>query len=72
MIIWTFFQTSEDISRYKQFYLPNALGPTSFSYLDSYCAAAWKRATSFNGMLCYFISNIIIFSVALPPPYFTV
>ena len=37
MIIWTFFQTSEDIYRYKKCYLPNALRPTSFSYLDSYC-----------------------------------
>ena len=37
MIIWTFLQTSEDISRYKKCYLPNALRPTSFSYLDSYC-----------------------------------
>ena len=37
MIIWTFFQTAEDISRYKKLYLPNVLRPTSFSYLDSYC-----------------------------------
>ena len=37
MILWTFFQTSEDIYRYKKFYLPNALRPTSFSYLNSYC-----------------------------------
>ena len=37
MIIWTFFQTSEDINRYKKCYFFNALRPTSFSYLDSYC-----------------------------------
>ena len=43
MIIWTFFQTSEDISRYKKCYLPNALRPTRFSYLDSYCALLKKH-----------------------------
>ena len=37
MIILTYFQTSEDISRYKKCYLPTALRPTSFSYLDLYC-----------------------------------
>ena len=37
MIIWTFFQTSEDIYIYKECHLPNALRPTSFSYLDLYC-----------------------------------
>ena len=37
MIKWTFFQTSEDIYRYQKCYLPNALRPTSFSYLDLYC-----------------------------------
>ena len=40
MIIWTFFQTSEDIYRNKKCYLPNALRPTSFSYLDSYCGVS--------------------------------
>ena len=40
MIIWTFFQTSEDIYRYEKCYLPNALRPTSFSYLDLYCELA--------------------------------
>ena len=34
MIIWTFFQTY--IYRYKKCYLPNALRPTSFSYLVDY------------------------------------
>ena len=38
MIIWTFFKTLEDIYRHKNCYFPNALRPTSFSYLDSYCA----------------------------------
>ena len=31
------FQTSVDISRYKECYFPNALRPRSFSYLDLYC-----------------------------------
>ena len=40
MIKWRFFQTSDDISRYKNCYLTNALRPTSFSYLDLYCELA--------------------------------
>ena len=42
MIIWTFFQTSKNISIYK-YYLPNALRPRSFSYLDLRCVLSkWK------------------------------
>ena len=40
LIIWTFYRTSDDISWYKKCYLANALRPTSFSYLDLYCADA--------------------------------
>lgn len=39
MIIWSFFQTSDNISRYKKSYLPNALCPVSFTYLDLYCVS---------------------------------
>ena len=51
MIIWTFFQISEDIYRYKKCYLPNALRPTSVSYLDLYCATPCFKKLNHNRSL---------------------
>ena len=42
IIIWTFFQTSDDISIYKKCYLLNALRPRSFSYLG----LGWESQTN--------------------------
>ena len=49
MIIWTFFQTSEDISRYKECYLPNALRPRSFSSIRTVLDAG--NALCLNGLM---------------------
>ena len=45
MIIWTFFHTADVISRHKKCYLPNALRPVSFSYLDLYCVEWGNKKT---------------------------
>ena len=57
MILWAFFQTSDDISRYKKFYLPNALRPTSFSYLDLYCGLERFLSSFEFGTNCEFLAK---------------
>ena len=45
MITKTFFQTSEDISRYKKMLFAQCPPPHKFSYLDLYCAERRFSAT---------------------------
>ena len=53
MIIWKNFQTSEDISRYKKYYLPYALRLRSLWNLDLYCG----ELDLSNALILYFHWN---------------